>query len=174
MNTLLFKTELNQQSIGDARKPFLTIGALVILLYCFFGTGTAHAGLCITPPEQGAWKNYDPNTRSITRLLFEMECWNAPQPPCTGDICTSTSEVIPHYFIHLYGKCHPTDCDWGRVEGQRRSDGWYRFNYNQGFATRYVWARTYPQWPGWFRLYIWNDFTDPNRADYATDEWFVR
>jgi hypothetical protein len=152
---------------------------IVPLLFLFVSNfaSNAHAGLCTIPPEQGIWRNYNQNTSSITKLVFQMECRDASKTVCSGNICSTTSAVEPHFFINLYGKCHPTDCDWGRVEGRALTGsdaGWYYFTYNHGFARRYVYARTYPQWPGWFRLYVWTDFTDPGRADYASDEWFVR
>lgn len=149
--------------------------ALVLLL--FLGAFEAQAGLCITPAEAGGWRNYNSATRSITKLDFRMECRDASVTHCSGNICSTTSAVAPHYFIRLFGSCSPTDCPWGEVEGVRLSgnlDGWYYFTYNQGFAQRYVYARTYSQWPGWLRLYIWNDFSDPGRTDYASDEWFVK
>lgn len=150
---------------------------LAVFLLLLLGSVKAHAGLCVVPTESGAWKNYNSATRSITNVDFRMECRDASVTQCSGDICSTTSAVAPHFFIRLFGACTPTDCPWGEVEGIRLSgnlDGWYYFTYNQGFAQRYVYARTYPQWPGWFRLYIWTDFSDPGRADYASDEWFVR
>ncbi len=149
----------------------ILIAASLLLL------GSAHASMCIVPAEEGSWENYDSRTRGITELQFRMECRDASQTTCSGGICRRTSAVKAHYFIHLFGSCSPTDCDWGEVEGERLSgsmDGWYRFSYNQGFAKRYVYARTYPQWPGWLRLWIYTDFTDPGRADYVMDDWFRR
>ncbi len=40
----------------------------------------------------GEWTNADPNTRSITRLSVQKD-----------------GEKL---FVHAWGKCHPTDCDW--------------------------------------------------------------
>lgn len=46
----------------------------------------------------GSWTNVDPNTGGITRL----------------DIAASGALVN----VHAWGKCHPTDCDWGTVQAQ--------------------------------------------------------
>jgi hypothetical protein len=45
----------------------------------------------------GRWKNTDPNTRGVTTL----------------DIGVSQTNVT----VQAWGKCHPKDCDWGRVQG---------------------------------------------------------
>jgi hypothetical protein len=42
--------------------------------------------------------NADPNTGGITRVTIE--------------------KVGPwHVKVHVFGSCHPTDCDWGSVPG---------------------------------------------------------
>lgn len=41
----------------------------------------------------GSWRNLDSNTGSITKVQIRME----------------NNEI----FIHMWGKCHPEDCDWG-------------------------------------------------------------
>jgi hypothetical protein len=124
--------------------------------------------LCVTPTEAGNWVNYDSNTRSITRINVRFQCQDQvlngrPYPP--GD----------PFYLHLYGACHPTDCDWGERGARQDSNGWIRTTINHGFATRYVWVKAYRQnSKDWLRVYIWTDFVDPARQDYASDEWFVR
>ena len=111
--------------------------------------------------------------QSVTQLLRETDVTSVSQ--CNGNICSGHYETIPHYYLTLFGKCSPSDCPWGEIEGRALTGsmpGWYYFVYNQGFAKRYVYVRTYPAWPGWLRVWIYNDFTDPGRADYTTDEWF--
>lgn len=70
----------------------------------------------------GTWVNTNPNTRSTTRLVITSDGSNALN-------------------IQLFGKCHPTDCDWGRTTlvtyGGSASDADHHFataNYNLGFA----------------------------------------
>ncbi len=156
---------------------------LSVTLFCLMITGIildgnrpAQASQCIVPTEAGAWRNYDTETNGITRTGFRMECRDASTTTCDGDICSTTSAVRSHYFISLFGKCHPSDCVWGEVEGSLLTgnlDGWYYFEYNQGFAKRYVYVRTYPQWPGWLRVWVYTDFADPGRSDYTSDDWFI-
>lgn len=43
----------------------------------------------------GVWRNEDPQTRSITRL----------------EIASDGAALK----IHMWGKCHPSDCDWGEI-----------------------------------------------------------
>lgn len=42
----------------------------------------------------GGWRSVDPDTRGITRIQI------APNPDGS-------------FQVHAWGKCHPTDCDWG-------------------------------------------------------------
>ena len=153
------------------------LGACVIAVGLSFLGSPAQASFCVVPEEDGTWVNYDANTRGITQLMFRLECRDASATNCSGGICSTTSAVSSHYFIRLYGSCYPADCDWGEVEGQALTgslDGWYYFHYDQGYAKRYVYVQTYAAWPGWLRLWVWTDFTDPSRADYAIDDWFRR
>lgn len=43
----------------------------------------------------GSWKNTDPETRGITTIQIRLD----------GD----------HAFVHTWGRCEPTDCDWGET-----------------------------------------------------------
>ena len=45
----------------------------------------------------GTWRNANAATRSITRILI--------------------GRVGNNLAVHTYGKCSPTDCDWGTVTG---------------------------------------------------------
>lgn len=170
--------ELRYERTGLApRVAFAMFRLLMLLTLLLISVTNAHALLVVTPEEQGSWRNYDADTRSITQLYFQVEYRDASTTTCNGDVCSTTPGVRSDYFIHLFGACHPTDCDWGRVKGERLTGdlkGWYYFYYDHGFAQRYVYARTYPESPGWLRLWIWTDFSDETREDYATDEWFVR
>jgi hypothetical protein len=63
----------------------------------------------------GTWINQDPNTGGNTR--FEID------------------EAGGAVVVHAFGKCHPTDCDWGlevgEVDGSRATLTW-----DQGFVER--------------------------------------
>lgn len=124
----------------------------------------------------GDWHNIDSDTRSVTRVqLVMIDCddvrlCDAETGRCTG----GTGAAL--YEVGMFGKCHPTDCDWGRIVAENKSDGWILATYAFGFKTSYVWLREY-QFFGlsYLRVYVYNDFTPSDgRADYVTDEWFVR
>jgi len=122
---------------------------------------------CAAQSEEGAWINADPNTNSITRIQLRFICQDQilngqPYPPG------------PPWYIHVFGKCHPSDCDWGEVGAQRLSTNHIYGYYDQGFAKRYVYARMSQYRPGQLWVYIHTDFTDPNRPDYDLQNWFTR
>jgi hypothetical protein len=60
----------------------------------------------------GIWKNTDPNTRGITKVII------------SGNGTT----------IQTYAKCSPKDCDWGKVP-LTRSGANYKATYNTSIAT---------------------------------------
>ena len=122
---------------------------------------------CIAQPEDGTWINSDPATRSFPRAVLRFTCQDQvlngqPYPPG------------PPWHIHLWGSCHPTNCDWGETGATRLSSGWICGTYDQGFAKRYVYARMSQARPGQLRTYVWTDFTDPRRADYASNDYYHR
>jgi hypothetical protein len=138
--------------------------AFLTLAVCL-SAPTASAS-CIQPQEEGNWRNADAATNSITRIQLRFVCQDQilngqPYPPG------------PPWYVHVFGKCSPTDCDWGEVGAQRVGDFVYA-TYDQGFARRYVWAKMSAYRPGQLWVYIWTDFTDPARPDYASNNWFVR
>jgi hypothetical protein len=148
--------------------------SVVLLLGGFFYSSVSFAGLCIVPKEAGTWVNSDPNTNGVTRVVIEMVCQDTPQVICNGGICTIINSVTPRYYVKVWGKCHPTDCYWGRVEGSR-TGAWQYFFYNHGFATRDVWAQIWSGSDAWLRVVIDTHFTDSSgRADYRIDNWFKR
>lgn len=149
---------------------------LVGLVFCgLFFSSVSSAGQCIVPKEVGTWVNSDPNTNGVTKVIIEMVCEDTPVYNCSGNICSVTYTVTPHYYVKVWGKCHPTDCYWGRVEGRRTSANWQYFFYNQSFATRDVWAQIWSGSDAWLRVIIDTHFTDSSgRADYRIDNWFRR
>ncbi len=121
---------------------------------------------CIPPQEEGNWSNIDPNTRSFTHLNVHYICQDQV---LNGEPCCP---IGPPYYVHLFGSCSPTDCDWGQSGGNRIGNGYLYFFYDQGFAKRHVFVRMSQRYPGKLYLQVQTDFTDPNRADYVSDEWF--
>ena len=137
------------------------------------GSTPAHA-LCITPPltdQHGSWRNLDAGTRSVTRVQVNNQCSDLRTCDQNG-VCTWNGG----YFVRVFGRCHPTDCDWGEVKATRMADGWILATYVKSWATKHVWLKTY-SFGGvvHLRVYVRTDFTDADgRTDYTTDEWFVR
>ena len=66
-------------------------------------------------PFQGAWRNQDPNTSSITRLTIEQDA--------------------NRVSVHAWGKCTPQDCDWGVESGTVSGDA-ATVLWDQGFVRR--------------------------------------
>ncbi len=147
-------------------KNAITILAIIGLLAgLILGSSAAHA-LCLSSEEDGDWVNYDPNTRGITKIFVRFHCRDVS--------LNGETEAFP-YHLRLFGSCHPTDCDWGWVGATYGPSGWIRTTIYHGFATRYVWVRAYPGYSrDWLRVWIWTDFSNPNRQDYASDSWFNR
>ncbi|OUL35435.1 hypothetical protein BV372_11325 [Nostoc sp. T09] len=70
----------------------------------------------------GTWVNKDTNTRGVTRLVV-------------------TSAGGNKLNIQVFGKCHPTDCDWGTtpvttygLNVQDTNHTYGTANYNKGFS----------------------------------------
>ena len=126
--------------------------------------------VCAQPPEEGKWRNADPNTRGLTRANLRFICQDQilngqPYPPG------------PPWFVHLWGACSPQDCDWGEVgaENVRVGDRTFvRAIYNQGFARRYVYADMSQHQAGRLWIWMWTDFSDPNRREYESQHWFIK
>jgi len=139
------------------------LSASIALADSHIGTGTA--ALCAAQPENGSWVNTDANTRSLTRIELRFNCQDVilngqPFPPG------------PPWRVHVFGACSPNDCDWSEVEAERLgSDHIYAF-YDQGFAKRHVYAKMSEFRPGQLWVYTYNDFVDPNREDYESQNWF--
>ena len=75
-----------------------------------------------------------------------------------------------------FGKCSPSDCNWGTARAYPQYDGWIKSTYNFGFKTSSVWLKTYSYYGlTYLRVWVYNDFTPSDgRTDYTTDEWFLR
>ncbi|PLS82484.1 MAG: hypothetical protein CYG59_04050 [Chloroflexi bacterium] len=144
----------------------VTVAMVGYLLSLMFVVQPTYA-LCMAPPEQGTWINIDPNTRSLTRIKVQNVCKDqvhngVPYPPG------------PDWYMQVFGRCTPKECDWGKVGGELRRDGYIFSVYNHGFARRYVYAKLSQARPGMLYVYTRTDFTDPGRQDYATKDWFRR
>jgi hypothetical protein len=95
--------------------------ALLIVTFLVLSTASYAQGTEL----EGEWVSMSPRTRGITRILV-------------------TSEADGH-FVEAWGKCHPTDCAWGRtvltrvgksVEDQSFTSGYAI--WEPVFASKYV------------------------------------
>ena len=137
---------------------------------------SASAGLCVIPPEKGTWVNEDPNTSGITKIVVETECISNPIRKCNADgtICSITHSVYAVNYLKLWGKCHPTDCYWGKVEARYSPSRWLYGFYDHDFATRDTWVRISSESNDRMRLIVDTDFVSATRKDYRIDDWFKR
>jgi len=135
-------------------------------------TATPASASCTSPPAiVGSWHNTNANTSAMTRIDVEW-CQSLPGS-CTGEICSTGGYGT---MIRAWGKCHPTDCYWGRKVASTQADGWEKATFAFGFKTSAVWVKTY-QYYGltYLRVWVYNDFAPSDgRADYVTDEWFLK
>ena len=137
--------------------------AAIATLGLSFSASSASA-LCIVQEENGNWQNVEADTRSITRADLVFLCQDQvlngqPYPPGSP------------WTIRLWGACSPSDCAWDTVDATRLDNGWIFGRIDQGFAKREVWAKMNGSR---LRVYVRTDFTDPSRADYNSDSYFVR
>ncbi|HEX6087772.1 MAG TPA: hypothetical protein VF266_24790 [Thermoanaerobaculia bacterium] len=133
-----------------------------------FACLAASAGAsCIAQPEEGTWINTDAATRSLTRIQLRFVCQDTV-------INGKLHPPGPPWYTHVFGKCSPSDCDWGEVGAQRIASGHVYAFYDQGFAKRYVFAKMSVTRPGQLWVWMYTDFTDPSRADGEVQNWFSR
>ena len=129
----------------------------------------AHA-LCASSPMVGDWHNINGATRSMTRVVVDFTCSDVVLCP-VGQPCTGGDS---YFTLRGYGACTPTACDWGSRRATSMADGWQRATYSYGWATKYLWVKTYAYYGlTYLRVYTFTDFTD-GRTDYSTDEWMLR
>lgn len=131
----------------------------------------ARAASCYAPMT-GDWRNINSASNAMARAVVDFDCQDVILCDTSGN-CTGGDS---HYSMRVYGKCSPANCDWGRKRADDMADGWIRSIYGFGFKTSHVWLKTY-QYYGltYLRVWVHNDFAWwDGRADYTTDEWFLR
>jgi len=135
-----------------------------LLLSCIFLAGIANTpayAVCVANPMSGRWVTTNPSTRFLTRARVQVGCCD--------QILNGVPHCSPPDSVHLFGKCHPTDCDWGARSGRYTNTAGTQMNmtYNQSFARREV--HITPS-GGNLRVRVITDFTDPSRRDYTHTE----
>ena len=150
--------------------------ALVIALAGAVGSSVVSASpasaLCVSQPMAGNWHSTDPNTRSLTRVNVGFVCGDVRLCDTNGN-CTGGES---YFTVRPFGKCSPTDCDWGTKRATTMSDGWQRATYSYSWSTKYVWLKTYVfSGVTYLRVYTFTDFTAADgRTDYTTDQWMLK
>ncbi|MBW4575022.1 MAG: hypothetical protein KME08_07030 [Aphanothece sp. CMT-3BRIN-NPC111] len=125
-----------------------------------FAAGLINPAVAAPQDFVGTWVNKNPNTNSITRFVI--------QP--TG------SDTLK---IQVFGKCHPSDCDWGStsivtygVNVQDPSGHYATGSYNKGFANSLL-ALSYAGEE--VMLQNFTQFLDnSDRQNYYSREYFKR
>jgi len=150
--------------------------ALAVTLVGAIGSSVVSAApaeaLCSTQAMAGNWRNIDPNTRALTRVNVVFVCDDVRLCDTDGN-CTGGQS---YFTLRPFGKCSPTDCDWGTRRASAMADGWQRAVYTHSWSTKYVWVKTYAfHGLTYLRVYTWTDFTAADgRTDYSTDEWMLK
>jgi hypothetical protein len=159
---MIFNQKINNMKTLFSSLKRVTFMAILIVF------ALAIMSLCITPPEEGNWINRDSETSGITRVEVQFVCQDVivngePYPPG------------PPFYVHLWGSCTPSDCDWGQVGANPVTIGttdWIYAFYDQGFARRYVYIKPSALYPDNLFMWIYTDFTSPSRPDYVSRHWF--
>jgi hypothetical protein len=135
-------------------------------------TAAPASAACVESKLQGNWHNIDPNAGGLARVDVAFTCND--QRICDENGHCTGPDIF--HTMHPYGRCHPTDCDWGERRATNQSDGWIEANFDFGFVNEFVWLKTY-EFDGltYLRAWTWHDFAPgDSRADFATDEWMLR
>jgi hypothetical protein len=99
----------------------------------------------------GTWVNVDPNTRDITHLII-------------------AGNTDGSYSIHVYGACHPTDCDWNVVPLSLSSNRTASAIYTFSFAVK---SLSISMDGSQLRADTFTHFTDGSgRPDYSITDFF--
>ena len=120
-----------------------------------------HSSLADTADFLGKWVNVDSNTRGVTNFII------------TG---TTPGDTLK---IQVFGKCHPTDCNWGtealHLYGSSISDQNYQFGtavYNKEHAVTLLTMEL--QDDGRLALEVFTQFKSGNRNNYHTHDHFQK
>jgi len=132
----------------------IIVGTLAILIL-LVGSGWLYQHLRILSPGQASiteWTNSDFNTQDITRVHIRQ----------------NGGRII----LHVWGRCHPTECDWGEVTA-KASGSVLLATWDQKFAIKTQELRTLSD--GTLQLSTHTHFTDKSgRSDYDTISTFAK
>lgn len=103
----------------------------------------------------GFWVNEDTDTPSITKIDIQK----------IGD----------SIYVHMWGKCYPTDCDWGAetTDISDAVDGILNITWDHGFAIRTQDLILLSD--GRLKVITFTHFTDNSgRPDYESTGYFIK
>ncbi len=128
--------------------------------------------LCSSSPMVGNWHNINASTRAMSRVSVGFHCGDVILCDTNGH-CTGGQS---YFTIRAFGKCTPTDCDWGTRRATTMAGGWQRAIWSYSWSTKYVWVKTYVYYGRtYLRVWTHTDFTAADgRTDYTTDEWMLK
>jgi hypothetical protein len=110
--------------------------------------------LNLRSPFVGDWKNTDPSSQSLTRVLI-----------------TGADQLV----VHPWGKCQPSDCDWGPAPGISLppADGSFVVVWDQKFAFHTLLLSL--EEDGRLKVSLKTHFTDNSgRRDLEITEFFTK
>ena len=120
---------------------------LYLWLLPFIFAATANSADSIA----GSWINVNPNTGGVTRLVLR-----------SGD---------QQLFVHAWGACNPSDCDWGEVQCAPHGAG-CKATWDHGFATTSM--QLLPLGDGRLQIKYKAVFHDNSgRRDLGSEEFFA-
>lgn len=109
----------------------------------------------LSSPFLGYWINEDMNTRSITRVKIR----------------SGPSGTV---FVHMWGKCHPEDCDWGeQMANIDETDRSLSIEWRRDYGVRTQKLDILPD--GRLRVISHMRFTDNSgREDFTDEGYFLK
>lgn len=99
----------------------------------------------------GTWINQDKKTRGMTRVIIK--------------------KLGSNMSVHGYGKCHPKDCDWGKVTGRYIGNP-FKVIYRHGFKTNTLTIEQ--QSTNRLKIVSKNVFHDGTRRNYTAKYYMKR
>jgi hypothetical protein len=117
---------------------------------------------CVQSPMAGAWVSVTSATRGLTRAQVQVGCCD--------QVVNGVPVCSPPDSVHIFGRCHPSDCDWGTVSGhlQNATGNRLQLVYDQGFSRRTVRIDNLSN--GNLRIRVFTDFKGASRRDYNLTE----